>query len=163
MFITFEGGEGSGKTTVASKVFEKLKNENSKACKTYHFYDKLSNKLRNDYLKNDSTNGCWEFNTPLYERYRTRNCNLKNRQDRELKKQLYKEFLEFKPNCKPTVVRLWQNNTHLGFALSKHRQRVGFYITDSYNCATKYTNTVKLNYVKILAEELNYKVELIEV
>ena len=27
MFITFEGGEGSGKTTVASKVFEKLKNE----------------------------------------------------------------------------------------------------------------------------------------
>ena len=30
MFITFEGGEGSGKTTVASKVFEKLQNEKYK-------------------------------------------------------------------------------------------------------------------------------------
>lgn len=138
------------------------KNENSRACKTYHFYDKLDEKLRKDYLKNDSTNGCWEIGTPLFERYCIRADKLRKRQDRELKKQLYKEFLEFKPTCKPTILRLWRNNEHQGF-IGQSSIRKGFYIEDSYNWATKYTNTAKLNYVKNLAEKNNFKVELIEV
>lgn len=138
------------------------KNENSRACKTYHFYDKLDEKLRKDYLKNDSTNGCWEFDTPLYERYCTRVGKLRKRQDRELKNALYKEFLEFKPTCKPTILRLWRNDEHQGFIRQSGRRK-GFYIENSYNWATKYTNTAKLNYVKNLAEINKFKVELIEV
>lgn len=133
-------------------------NKNSRACNTYHFYDKLKTNLRKSY-RNADGHIVGEDREICYNRL----SELSIRQDRELKKQLYKEFLEFKPNCKPTVVRLWRNNTHVGFILSRYKQRVGFYITDSYNCATKYTNTVKLNYVKNLAEKINYKVELIEV
>lgn len=139
------------------------KNENSRACKTYHFYDKLDEKLRKDYLKNDSTNGCWEFDTPLYERYCTRVDKLRERQSRELKNALYKEFLEFKPTCKPTILRLWRNNEHQGFIRKGYGRSRAICIEDKYCFATQYTNTVKLNYAKNLAERNNYKVELIEV
>ena len=138
-------------------------NENSRACKTYHFYDKLSNKLRKDYLKNDSTNGCWEFDTPLYERYCIRADKLRKRQDRELKNALYKEFLEFKPTCKPTILRLWRNNEHQGFIRKGYGRSRAICIEDKYCFATQYTDTVKLNYAKNLAERNNFKVELIEV
>ena len=139
------------------------KNENSRACKTYHFYDKLDEKLRKDYLKNDSTNGCWEFDTPLYERYCTRADKLRKRQDRELKNALYKEFLEFKPTCKPTILRLWRNNEHQGFIRKGYGRSRAICIEDKYCFATQYTDTVKLNYAKNLAERNNFKVELIEV
>lgn len=139
------------------------KNEKSRACKTYHFYDKLSDKLRNDYLKNDSTNGCWEFDTPLYKRYCTRIGKLRKRQDRELKNALYKEFLDFKPTCKQTVIRLWQNNTPITYIKQHKNQRKGAYFTTDFEYATRFTNNVKISYIKKLAEQNNYKVELIEV
>ena len=139
------------------------KNENSRACKTYHFYDKLRDKLRNDYLKNDSTTGYWEFGTPLYEKYCTRNYSLKNRQDRELKNALYKEFLEFKPTCKPTILRLFKNNEHVGFVRKGYGRSRSICIEDKYCFATQYTNNVKINFAKDLAERSGYKVELIEV
>ena len=139
------------------------KNENSRACKTYHFYDKLDEKLRKDYLKNDSTNGCWEFDTPLYERYCIRADKLRKRQNRELKNALYKEFLEFKPTCKPTILRLWRNNEHQGFIRKSYGRSRAICIEDKYCFATQYTDTVKLNYAKNLAERNNFKVELIEV
>ena len=139
------------------------KNENSRACKTYHFYDKLDEKLRKDYLKNDSTNGCWEFDTPLYERYCIRASKLRKRQNRELKNALYKEFLEFKPTCKPTILRLWRNNEHQGFIRKGYGRSRAICIEDKYCFATQYTDTVKLNYAKNLAERNNFKVELIEV
>lgn len=133
-------------------------NKNSRACNTYHFYDKLKTNLRESYTNADG-HILGEDREICYNKL----GKISIRQDRELKKQLYKEFLEFKPSCKPTIVRLWRNNTHVGFALQRKKQRLGFYITDSYNYATKYTNNVKLNYVKKLAEKSNFKVELIEV
>lgn len=137
-------------------------NEKSRACRTYHFYDKLSDKLRNDYIKNDSTTGYWEFDTPLYERYCTRIDKLRKRQDRELKNALYKEFLEFKPTCKPTVVRFWRDNQPTGhFAYQCKNQKRGVKFTD-YKNATRYTNKSKLAKVKRIAEQNGYKVEFIE-
>lgn len=139
------------------------KNEKSRACKTYHFYDKLDEKLRKDYLKNDSTNGCWEFNTPLYERYCIRVDKLRKRQNRELKNALYKEFLEFKPTCKPTIARVWFNNIPTGDYIKQFKnQRKNAYFTD-FNNATKFTNTSKLAYIKRLVENNGYKVEFIQV
>lgn len=138
-------------------------NEKSRACKTYHFYDKLSDKLRNDYLKNDSTTGCWEFDTPLYERYCTRIDKLRKRQNRELRNALYKEFLEFKPTCKPTIIRLWRNNEPTSYFIYQRKGQRNSVSFADYTNATRYTEENKIATVKRIVESHGYKMELIEV
>lgn len=123
------------------------KNEKSRACKTYHFYDKLINKLRNTKENN----------------YKYRIAKLRNRQDRELKNALYKEFLQFKPTCNPTIARVWLNNMPTGNYIKQFKkQRKNAYFTD-FNNATKFTNTLKLEYIKRLAEKNGYKIEFIKI
>ena len=163
----YYGNFHGGKNTRYGKFLQFLggswgcRNENSRACKTYHFYEKIKDMLK---LKHERKKKEFPSIDILYDKYyKELYYMICSRCNRELKNQLYKEFLEFKPSCKPTIVRLWRDNTHVGFALQRNKQRLGFYITDSYNYATKYTNNVKLNYVKKLAEKSNFKVELIEV
>ncbi len=136
------------------------KNENSRACKTYHFYDKLDEKLRKDYL---AIHGSYNHSDEVYKDFAIRCDKLRLRRDRELKNALYKEFLEFKPTCKPTILRLWRNNEHQGFVRKSYGRSRAICIEDKYCFATQYTDTVKLNHAKNLAEKCNYKVELIEV
>ena len=76
---------------------------------------------------------------------------------------MYKEFLEFKPTCKQTVIRFWQNNTPISYIKQYKNQRKGAYFTTDFEYATRFTNNVKISYIKKLAEQNNYKVELIEV
>ena len=165
----YYGNFHGGKSTKYGKFMDFLggswgcKNENSRACKTYHFYEKLTDRVRNNYLTKESTTGYWEYDTPLYARYLKRNYKLKGRRDRELKNALYKEFLEFKPTCKPTIVRFWQDNRPTGrFAYQRKRQRNSISFAD-YESATRYTNKSKLAKVKRIAEQNGYKVEFIEV
>lgn len=165
----YYGNFYGGKSTKYGKFMDFLGgswgcfNESSRACKTYHFYDKLKDRVRVNYLENDSTTGYWEHGTPLYERYCNRYYKLKTRQDRELKNALYKEFLEFKPTCKPTIVRFWQDNRPTGyFAFQYKRQRNYINFVD-YESATKYTDTNRLAKIKKCAERKGYKVEFIEV
>lgn len=136
------------------------KNENSRTCKTYHFYDKLNDKLRKDYL---AIHGSYNPSDEVFKNFSIRCDKLCLRQDRELKNALYKEFLEFKPTCKPTILRLWRNNEHQGFIRKGYGRSRAIYIEDKYCFATQYTDTVKLNYAKNLAERNDFKVELIEV
>ena len=147
-----------------------VNNENSRACRTYHFYDKLEDKLRNDYLKNDSTTGCWEQGTPKYERYCERNAKLNKRARRELKRYLLKEFNEFSDTCKPTIVRLWfknyktQNFEPSGlYCYNRYRDKKGFYRVDNYDMATRYTSRLRLENIKRICESNGYKAEFIQV
>ena len=134
------------------------KNENSRACNTYHFYDKLKTNLRKSYINSDGYI-VGEDREICYNRL----SKLSIRQDRELKNALYKEFLEFKPTCKPTILRLWKNNEHVGFIRKGYGRSRSICIENKYCFATQYTNNVKINFAKDLAERSGYKVELIEV
>ena len=121
----------------------------------------MTDRVRNNYLTKESTTGYWEYDTPLYARYLKRNYKLKDRRDRELKNALYKEFLEFKPTCKPTKIRVWKNSEPFGYVLkSKHARNC--FVTDSYLNATTFTDTATIEYLKRLLESNNCKAELLK-
>lgn len=143
-------------------------NDKSRACNTYHFYDKLRDKLRVDYLAT-TKKGCWEFETEEYKKYCEQNAKIRQRQDREIKRYLYKEFCEFSDVCKPTIVRIWKQNWINkewhgtdDYIYQRKKQRVGANMTNFEN-ATKFTSKNKLTYIKKLLENNHYRAELIEV
>lgn len=149
----YYGNFHGGKNTRYGKFLQFLggswgcKNEKSRACKIYHFYEKIKDMLK---LKHEKKK------KELY-------YMICSRCDRELKNQLYKEFLEFKPNSKPTIVRLWKDNKPFSYISQYKYQRKGAYLNNSFEYATRFTSNVKLAYIKRLAEQNGYKVEFIEV
>lgn len=137
------------------------RNENSRACKTYHFYEKIKDMLK---LKHERKKKEFPSIDILYDKYyKELYYMICSRCNRELKNQLYKEFLEFKPNRKPTIVRLWKDNESIAFVRQYKNQRKGAYFANSFESATRFTSNVKLAYIKKLAEQNGYKVEFIEV
>ena len=163
----YYGNFHGGKNTRYGKFLQFLggswgcKNENSRACKTYHFYEKIKDmlKLKHERKKKEFPSICILYDKYYKELY----YMICNRCDRELKNALYKEFLGFKPTCKQTVIRLWQNNTPITYIKQHKNQRKGAYFTTDFEYATRFTNNAKISYIKKLAEQNNYKVELIEV
>lgn len=145
-FIDFLGGWGAY-------------NEDSKACYLYRcVYSVLKDKLRNMY-KNEQGYIVGEDRKICYGRigkFETR-CN------REVKRELLKEFKQFKPTCKPTILRLWRNNNPVCYLYREFKQKKGAYFTDSFNRATRFTDVNTINKIKKLAETQGYKVELIKV
>lgn len=163
----YYGNFHGGKNTKYGKFIQFLggswgcKNENSRACKTYHFYDRIIDMLRSK-CKNKKS----EFPSIaiLYDKYfKEIYYKIYNRCKREVKNQLYKEFLDFKPNCKSTIIRLWKDNSPFTYIRQYKNQRKGAYFTDNFESATRFTSNVKLAYIKRLAEQNGYKVEFIEV
>lgn len=143
-------------------------NSNSRACNTYHFYDKLKDRLKNDYLAT-TKNGYWEYDTPQYQKYCERSRKLYERGNRELKRYLYKEFSEFSDTCNPTIVRIWKQNWinkewygTSDYVYQTKRQRVGAGMVNFEN-ATKFTSKNKLKYIEKLLENNHYRAEFIEV
>lgn len=117
-------------------------NEDSKACYLYRcVYSVLKGKIRN-YI---------------------RLSKLEDRCSREVKRELLKEFKQFKPTCKPTILRLWRNNNPVCYLYREFKQKKGAYFTDSFNRATRFTDVNTINKIKKLAETQGYKVELIKV
>lgn len=155
-FMTFLGGSWG------------CRNEKSRACNTYHFYDKLSDRLRNEYLSK-TEKGCWEFGTDEYNKYCERSSKLRKRQDRELKRYLYKEFCEFSDTCKPTIVRIWEQNWQTkewhgtNSYLHQYKRSRKYANLSNFEGATKFTSKLKLEKMKKLAENNGYRVEFIEV
>lgn len=138
------------------------KNNESRACNTYHFYEKLRDRIREDYLKT-TKNSCWEFGTKEYENYRKLDNKIKNREIRELKNALYKEYLQFNHICKPTIVRAWYNGYPTdNYILQRKKQIKSMYFT-YFDYATKYTNIIKLQNVKRILENNNYTAEFIQI
>lgn len=133
-------------------------NQKSRACRLYReFYSVLKNKLRNIYKDEQ-----WYIIDEQRETYYKRKNKLENRCDRELKRQLLKEFKQFEATCKPTILRLWKNNESFCFLYREFRQKKGAFLTNNYNEATRFTDTNTINKLKTLAETNGYKVELIK-
>lgn len=137
-------------------------NDKSRACKTYHFYDKLKNKARKDYLST-TKNGCWEFGTKEYENYCKIESKLTKRQKREVKRYLLQEFKEFQPNCKQTIVRVWYDNSPTGNYIYQRKGIKNWADFTDFKNATKYTSKHRLEKVKRLLESNGYKAEFIQV
>ena len=163
----YYGNFHGGRNTKYGKFIQFLggswgcKNENSRACKTYHFYEKIKDMLK---LKHERKKKEFPSIDILYDKYyKELYYMIYSRCNRELKNQLYKEFLEFKPNRKPTIVRLWKDNKSIAFIRQYKNQRKGAYFTNNFESATRFISNVKLAYVKRLAEQNGYKVEFIEV
>lgn len=170
----YYGNFHGGKSTKYGKFMSSLGsswgcvNEKSRACKTYHFYDKLRNRLRKEYL--DTTEkGCWEFGTKEYKIYCERSDKLKKRQDREIKRYLYKEFCEFNDNCKPTIIRIWEKSWKnqewhgTNIYLHQYKRKRNYANFTNFENATKFTSKLKLEKMKKLAESNGYRAEFIEV
>ena len=155
-FMTFLGGSWG------------CRNEKSRACNTYHFYDKLSNRLRNEYLSK-TEKGCWEYGTDEYNKYCERSSKLRKRQDRELKRYLYKEFCEFSDTCKPTIVRIWEQNWQTkewhgtNSYLHQYSRSRKYANLTNFEGATKFTSKLRLEKMKKIAEHNGYRAEFIEV
>ena len=88
------------------------------------------------------------------------NFTLKVRKDKECMRALYKMFTEFKPKCKPTIIRFIKNDL-VGY-IEQGRRRNMLYFTSYKENATKYTDTVRLyNAIKTVKEN-GYNYELLE-
>lgn len=140
-FMTFLGMTGRGWGA---------KNDKSRACQEYHFYDNL---IYNVLKYGDERRG-----------------KIRERADREVKRYLLKEFNEFSDTCKPTIVRLWYyNNYNKNYEpLEKYiytykRTRKYMNFTNSYEKATKFTSKLRLDMIKRACERNGYKAEFIQV
>lgn len=89
------------------------------------------------------------------------NFKLKVRKDKECMRVLYKLFTEFKPKCKPTIIRFIKND--LTGYIEQGRRRNMLYLTSSKENATKYTSTSRLYQAVKTVKKNGYNYELLEV
>ena len=137
------------------------KNENSRACQEYHFYDNLIYNVLDEKYPNNEENKQKrsELRSKLYKR-----------SEREVKRHLLREFNEFSDTCKPTIVRLWHYNNFTKnyeplekYIYNYRRERSYYHFTDKFENATKYTSKIRLERIKKACERYGYKIELIQV
>lgn len=147
-FIDFLGGWGAY-------------NKDSKACYLYRcVYSVLKDKLRNMYKNERHVFG---EKTEICHKYYIKLSRLEDRCSREVKRELLKEFKQFKPTCKSTILRLWRNNNPVCYLYREFKQKKGAFFTNSFDRATRFTDVNTINKIKKLAETQGYKVELIKV
>ena len=89
------------------------------------------------------------------------NFALKVRKDKECMRVLYKMFTEFKPKCKPTIIRFIKND--LTGYIEQGRRRNMLYLTSYKENATKYTDTARLYNAIKTVKKYGYNYELLEV
>lgn len=89
------------------------------------------------------------------------NFKLKVRKDKECMRVLYKLFTEFKPKCKPTIIRFIKND--LTGYVEQGKRRNMLYLTLSKENATKYTSTSRLYQAVKTVKKNGYSYELLEV